>query len=685
MTEHQDCGDDAASLPTVPGVTLQCEIARGGMGVVYRGRQHFVDRLVAVKLLSPHLQGDRFAARFQREARILAGIKHPNIVACHLAGTTGSGQSFLVMEHVDGPNLEAYLGEHGALAVPVALRLARQLASALGHAAELGVIHRDVKLGNILLESPTSTAVDLAFPFVPKLVDLGLARMAHETGDLGLTSPGTVMGTPLTMAPEQFDAPDAVDFRADIYGLGCVLFQLLTGAPAFASTKLTEVVVAKRQGPAPDPCARDAAIPRGVGRLVQRMLAGDADGRPASYRELIAELDQLAAEPPARAASPRPAEAKLLQTAEIDFLTAGGACAAPSAPVAFPEPSSVAIAVPAAVPVAAPKQAAAPRPRVIGTPASRRRGPAKKLVVGAVAGAVVLAAVPMLWPLREPTPIAPPSSPPLSPSLSPSPARAVAILGLDGFLRPDAPIALRASAPGAAGDLRYRWQASPSAIAVIEDPAAAAATLRLRGLPGDAFEVALAVDDGHGAALHARRTAALAYPADDLLEDFLAKDSQWLGRGRLRGEWSRRDEDGAVECPAQNLPAFRSRPVRGTTWRVNGKRQPGTPRAALSRRPPSACGSGRSRTWRSSASAAVRANAGRSRCRRSSATTPAGRSRCGRCSAPRSSPRSIAAARSRPPSSPSRGATARWCGRSGCRATAIRSNTASACRRRWRT
>src|SRR5262249_31781151 len=158
--------------------------------------------------------------------------------ACHTAGTTPSGQSYLVMELVDGPNLLSWIAEHGALAAPAALRLTRQLASALGHAADLGVIHRDVKPQNVLLETPTSTSLDLGFPSVPKLVDLGLARMAHETGNQGLTSPGAVMGTLATMAPEQFDTPDAVDFRADIYGLGCVLYHMLTGEPAFTSTKL---------------------------------------------------------------------------------------------------------------------------------------------------------------------------------------------------------------------------------------------------------------------------------------------------------------------------------------------------------------------------------------------------------------------------------------------------------------
>ena len=224
-----------ADLPRIPGITLHFEVARGGMGVVYSGRQDFLDRRVAVKLLSLDLAGEKFAQRFRREAKILAGIKHPHIVACHSAGTTDDGQSYLVMEFVDGPSLKAWIREHGALSCAAALRLAKAVGQALAHAHMLGVIHRDVKPENILLESVTSTAIDIAFPFVPKLVDLGLARMTSDTATLGLTSPGSVMGTPTTMSPEQFDDPDSVDFRSDIYGLGCSLYEMLVGSPAFAA------------------------------------------------------------------------------------------------------------------------------------------------------------------------------------------------------------------------------------------------------------------------------------------------------------------------------------------------------------------------------------------------------------------------------------------------------------------
>jgi tRNA A-37 threonylcarbamoyl transferase component Bud32 len=280
-------------LPKLPGITLQYEIARGGMGVVYSGRQDFLDRRVAVKFLSVELGGEAFAKRFQREAKILAGISHPNIVGCHMADTTPQGQSYLVMEFIDGPSLKAWIGDNGPVAPIASLRLIRASAAALAHAHQSDIIHRDVKPENILLESVTSTAIDIAFPFTPKLVDLGLARMTHEQVGAGLTSPGSVMGTPSTMSPEQFDDPDSVDFRSDIYGLGCCLYEMLVGHPAFRGSKLTDIVLRKRDPDAPDPCAENASLPAAVGAFTKRLLASAREDRPASYKQLDQEIGEL--------------------------------------------------------------------------------------------------------------------------------------------------------------------------------------------------------------------------------------------------------------------------------------------------------------------------------------------------------------------------------------------------------
>ncbi len=295
-----DAGKDPAAdgsappgLPALPGITLQQELARGGMGVVYIGRQDFLDRRVAVKFLSIDLTNDEFTKRFQREAKILAGISHPNIVSCHMADTTPEGQSYLVMEFIDGPSLKEWIAENGAASTVASLRLIRATAAALAHAFLSDIIHRDVKPENVLLETVTSTALDVMFPYTPKLVDLGLARAASDQVGMGLTSPGSVMGTPLTMSPEQFDDPDSVDFRSDIYGLGCCLYEMLAGKPAFTGKKLTDIVLRKRDPVPPNPCDDNPSIPPEVGAFTQRLLAPSRDDRPATYKELDREISAL--------------------------------------------------------------------------------------------------------------------------------------------------------------------------------------------------------------------------------------------------------------------------------------------------------------------------------------------------------------------------------------------------------
>ncbi|MBA2480341.1 MAG: serine/threonine protein kinase [Planctomycetes bacterium] len=290
--------------PTIPDVEIEHEIGRGGMGVVYRGRQPYIDRRVAVKLLlvEKGKGGDEYVKRFQREAKILAGLSHPHIVACYQAGLTADGNPYLVMEFIDGPNLRDHVQQHGVLTPAHAVTTVRDIARALAHANASGIIHRDVKPENVLL-APTGKPGD--FPYTAKLVDLGLARPTTKDGtdgsEMNLTMQGMLMGTPATMAPEQFDDPDHVDFRADIYGLGCVLYHALTGTPAFNSRTLGEIVSSKVSGTIPNPSALRATIPRDVCDLVARMLARDRAARPQSYDELIARCDALLGKPSAPA------------------------------------------------------------------------------------------------------------------------------------------------------------------------------------------------------------------------------------------------------------------------------------------------------------------------------------------------------------------------------------------------
>ena len=284
----------AITLPSpIPDVTLDSELGRGGMGIVYRGRQTYLDRTVAVKLLLVQgAAGQDFVRRFQREAKILASLAHPHIVSCYQAGVTAANNPYLVMEFIDGPTLKDWVVDHGRVPVPAALTLVRDLARALEHALESGIIHRDIKPENVLLARKPVTAGD-AFPFITKLVDLGLARPTAAAGDMQLTREGAIVGTPSTMAPEQFDDPDHVDYRADIYGLGCVLYHALVGKPAYDGQTLVQIVTAKVSGEIPQATRAKADIPLPVNALINDLLARNRDQRPQSYRDIIERCDLL--------------------------------------------------------------------------------------------------------------------------------------------------------------------------------------------------------------------------------------------------------------------------------------------------------------------------------------------------------------------------------------------------------
>jgi serine/threonine-protein kinase len=561
----------AADLPRIPGITLHFEVARGGMGVVYSGRQDFLDRRVAVKLLSMDLAGEKFAQRFQREAKLLAGIKHPNIVACHSAGTTDDGQSYLVMEFVDGPSLKAWIAEQGALPTAAALRLTRSVALALAHAYQLDVIHRDVKPENILLEAVTSTAIDVAFPYVPKLVDLGLARMTSETAGLGLTSPGSVMGTPATMSPEQFDDPDSVDFRTDIYGLGCALYEMLVGAAAYRGNKLTEIVVRKRQPVGPNPCEEAAHVPAAVGALVCSMLAADRDDRPASYRELDERLDELLAALPAdgpRArAVPRTAKGEvaatqargpasapppksgpgLLRTAEIDFLQAGmegGGTATP----AFRGGTVV-----------------APAPTAVVPAAGSRRG----VWIGVGVGALALVAVGAWFATRGSG-----EQDTRKPVVANAPPRAVQIEG-DESVGLSQWITLVALAEDPDGDpLSYDWS-TPDEVQRSDEKQNTIKVRLLEGLPDESFEVRVAVRDGHNEPVVATRQLRLAVEAFPTLPFLVSikNDARWTFQPPdHRLTWTKLVDMDVVSCNARDTRQSATISMgHETFWRLTGK------------------------------------------------------------------------------------------------------------------
>ena len=207
----------AARFPQLEVLEL---LGRGGMGAVYKARQRELDRLVAVKILPPEVSRDpAFAARFTREARALARLNHPNIVGVYDFGRTGDGLFYFVMEYVDGVNLrQAILA--GGMDPKQALAIVPQICDALQFAHDEGVVHRDIKPENILIDKRGRV----------KIADFGLAKLLEqESVDHGLTATQQVMGTLRYMAPEQMEGTKTVDHRADIYSLGVVFYELLTG------------------------------------------------------------------------------------------------------------------------------------------------------------------------------------------------------------------------------------------------------------------------------------------------------------------------------------------------------------------------------------------------------------------------------------------------------------------------
>ena len=289
------------TAPEIQDLTLHEVIGQGGMSTVYRGYQQVLDRAVAVKFLDAAVVGGAPAAleRFRQEARLLASLQHPSIVACYTGGVAAGRGPYLVLELVEGPDLARFLREHGALKPTTALRIVRAVASGLQYAQQTaGMIHRDIKPENILLKPSTIDGSDPDFPYVAKLTDLGIAK-ANSLGapDLNLTGAGNLIGTPMAMAPEQFTNPGNLDHRTDIYGLGYVLFWMLAGRSPFSQKTVRELMQAKGMEPPPNPSVATPNLPPAIADLCVRMLATRPEDRFATYAELITLLDTLIGDP----------------------------------------------------------------------------------------------------------------------------------------------------------------------------------------------------------------------------------------------------------------------------------------------------------------------------------------------------------------------------------------------------
>jgi serine/threonine-protein kinase len=323
--EFRTCPKDQAELRTAselqPGMVLRGKyevldkLGSGGMASVYRARHLAFDEVCAIKVVAGRLSDDEdFLRRFRNEAVVARRFQHPHAVRVDDLDTTEDGRPFIVMEYVEGPNLREVVRREGALGLRRALTIARQVASALSAAHPLGIIHRDIKPDNILLTGtgPAETA---------KVLDFGIAKVKEgffAAGDHVATRTGAVVGTPQYISPEQAlgRRGDELDGRADLYSLGVVLYEMVTGRLPFESDTAMGIILHHLQTlPTPPHELRpDLGIPQPLSAVLLRMLDKDRDRRFASAAELMTALDGVLALPlperagsaPAAAAGPRP-------------------------------------------------------------------------------------------------------------------------------------------------------------------------------------------------------------------------------------------------------------------------------------------------------------------------------------------------------------------------------------------
>ncbi|MBE2251854.1 MAG: protein kinase [Myxococcus sp.] len=273
---------------------LDSLLAAGGMGEVYRATHVELGRPLALKLMRPELSGDAgFVDRFRREAMTASRLGHPHIVDIIDSGRSDEGQFYFVMEFLDGKTLSQVMAQ-GPVPLPVALELVTQTAEALDVAHRAGVVHRDLKPDNVLVLERAGK------PFV-KLVDFGIAKVVTPAPDQKQTTHGVIMGTPQYMAPEQA-AGVALDARADVYALGLILFEVLTGRPPLTGETAALVMSAHISQRAPPLPPR---FPASLSALVAKMLAK----RPGERPQTMAEVSSALASAPRTLAKSKPSTA----------------------------------------------------------------------------------------------------------------------------------------------------------------------------------------------------------------------------------------------------------------------------------------------------------------------------------------------------------------------------------------
>jgi eukaryotic-like serine/threonine-protein kinase len=272
----------------IPGYQIIEKLGQGAMGTVYKAKQLSMDRMVAIKILQPKMAANKeFLDRFRREARTAAKFSSNNVVQAIDVGSAGNLQYF-IMEYVPGKTVREDIDGGKVFGEREAIDIVLQIAQALQHAHRRGLVHRDIKPGNIII-----TAEGVA-----KLADLGLAR--HRADRATITAEkGLVFGTPFYISPEQIEGREDIDIRADIYSLGATLYHMVTGQPPFHAEKLDEVLDAHLTKDLTPPDHLNTSLSTGLGEVVEFMMAKEPGDRYRTPEELMIDLECLLnGEPP---------------------------------------------------------------------------------------------------------------------------------------------------------------------------------------------------------------------------------------------------------------------------------------------------------------------------------------------------------------------------------------------------
>jgi eukaryotic-like serine/threonine-protein kinase len=272
---------------TVGNYRLLSVLGRGGMGVVYRAEHLLLGRVAALKVLLPEFSANQdVVTRFFNEAKAATLIHHPGIVQIWDYGQHHDGSAYLVMELVDGTSLAAHLRAVGKLTQDQAIPIAIDIAAALAAAHAAGIVHRDLKPDNIILVDDPAKAATRT-----KILDFGIAKLGADLlGGSLRTRTGSLLGTPMYMAPEQCRGASDLDSRADIYSLSCIVFEMLTGQPPFARGALAEILAAHLYEEPPSIRASNPEIAVELDTLIRSGMAKAAEARPPAMTALELQL-----------------------------------------------------------------------------------------------------------------------------------------------------------------------------------------------------------------------------------------------------------------------------------------------------------------------------------------------------------------------------------------------------------